>query len=840
MDARPLPLARGLSAVVLAALLALPGLPGCGGGGGTGEGAVAGTAAIAGRVVIDTGDFGIVAEREPNGSIANAQLLPPLHVSSSFVVAGDAGVVAVRFGVIDAVDAYRFLSLAAQTVDVTLDAETAGFVLGTFGLTVFRTSDGQPVGSSAGLQNPKLVSFPAEADISYDVVVTATTGAGAYTIELASAPAPVPARIATARAAAIEVPRGGFDLSADVVSYALDVPDCAPRRLVVRADADDAVERLLLAVGARLVRRTSSGSLVIEVPSVFGDAGGREALAAAARLRAETGVVFAEPDWIVRSCAVPDDPDFGRQWNLDGIGAPSAWDVTTGIPSIVVGVLDSGIISHPDLDPQVVPGYDFVSDLGIAGDGDGRDPNPTDPGGSALSDGSHEWHGSHVAGILGAAGNDGYGVSGVAPGCKIMPLRVTGAGGGTISDLSDAIRYAAGLAATADGPALASPLRVINVSLGTSQPSAELQAACDAAEAAGTLVCAAAGNTGGAVLYPAAYPSVLAVGAVDGRLVYATYSGHGPSLDCVAPGGNENRDVAADGFSDAILSTILDETVIPAVPGQTYYSGTSMSVPHLAGVAALVLSVDPALSLQALRSTILSTCRDLDVQGPDDTTGRGLVQAGEAVRYALAALGTPRADAPRLLLSSTSIRLPFSESVATVYVDNGGGGVLHIAGVSTTTDSGAPWLSSFLPGGLHSDAVDAGMIAVSVSRTGLATGTYAGNVYVSDGFSTIGSIRVVMEVGSHPLTTATILVVARQQPSGVVRATALADGAHGFRYAFHGLAAGTYTVTAGTDLDNDGFFCEAPDWCGSFGGTTATPLVVEPGDVLLGTNVTIK
>ena len=97
-----------------------------------------------------------------------------------------------------------------------------------------------------------------------------------------------------------------------------------------------------------------------------------------------------------------------------------------------------------------------------------------------------------------------------------------------------------------------------------------------------------------------------------------------------------------------------------------------------------------------------------------------------------------------------------------------------------------------------------------------------------------------MEVGSFPLTAATILVVARQQPSGVVRATALADPAHGFRYAFLGLSPGTYTITAGTDLDNDGFFCEAPDWCGSFGGTPATQIVVGAGDVVLGTNVTIR
>ncbi len=836
MDARP------FSVLTLAALLALPGVSGCGGGGGDGGGGPpAAPVTIAGRILLDTGDFGIVAEREPNGSVANAQTLPPLHASSSFVVAGDAGTNPLLYGRLDAVDAYRFLSQDAQTVDVTLDSRTGGVALGTFDLAVFRTSDGQPMGSTTGIANPKVVSFTAASDTAYDVVVTATLGAGAYTLELASSPLAVPAHVATSGVVAASLPSEGFDLSVDAVSYAFDAPDCASRRIVVRADAEASVERLVTLLGARLVRRTSSGSLVLEVPSTFADAGGREALAAAARLGAETGVVFAEPDWIVRPCGIPNDPDYGRQWNLDGIGAPSAWDVTTGSPSIVVGVLDSGIVAHPDLDPQRVAGYDFVSDVGIAGDGDGRDPDPADAGGTILSDGSREWHGSHVAGILGARGNDGYGISGVAPGCKIMPLRVTGQGGGTISDLSDAIRYAAGLDPTATGPVLAAPLRIINVSLGTSQPSAELQAACEAAEAEGTLICAASGNSGGAVLYPAAYPSVLAVGAVDGRLVYASYSNKGPSLDCVAPGGNENRDVAGDGFSDAVLSTVLDETQVPAVPGETAYSGTSMAVPHVAGVAALVLSVDPSLSLAALRTTLLSTCRDLDVAGIDDVTGHGLVQAGAAVRFALAAKGTPRADAPRLLLSTGSIRLPSTESVGTIHVDNGGGGVLHVAGVTVSTDSGTPWLSSFLPVGPHSDAVDAGMIAVAVNRTGLAVGTYAGNVYVSDGAATIGSIRVVMEVGPVPLTAATILVVVRQQPSGVVRASALADGAHGFRYAFHGLAAGTYTVTAGTDLDRDGFFCEVRRLVRLVLGHAGDAVIVAgAGTCSRGANVTIK
>ena len=813
------PLHAALATV--AGALALTACGGGGGGGGGGGAPVGGT--IAGTIVLDAANWGILADREPNDSAAQAQRLPPLQPHSTVVVAGEVGGTGSRQGFIDLVDAFRVVSHQAALVSLTLTSSTGGVATANVDLAVVDTATGTTIASAASASNPETASFTIDSDAPVDVLVTCAAGDGSYTLRLVTLDPPPASVVATSlpRAArlAIAAEETAGEPSFEAFGYLLDEPDCAPARVLVRASASDATScaRWAQALHGREVRTTGSGTHVIEVPATHADTAGRDALAAATVAAGLDGVLWAEPDWRVHALSTPNDPGFDRQWNLAGIGCPSAWDVTKGDPSIVVGMVDTGIAPHPDLDANRVAGFDFVSDVSISDDGDGRDPDATDPGDLDDTDHTSTWHGTHTAGIVAARQDDGFGLSGVAPRCRVMPLRALGHTGGTMSDLSDAILYASGH--TVPGPAgpLPAPLRIVNCSLGSPQGSQELKDACDAARDAGTLVIASTGNDGGPVLFPGAYSSVFAVGAVDSRLVYASYSNVGPQVACVAPGGNDNRERDGDGYLDGVPSDVLDETVFPAAPSEAHYVGTSMAAPHVAGVAALVLSVDPTLTRAQLITTILDSCRDLGVVGVDDQTGHGLVEAGAAVKLALQNLGTPRTDAPRLLLTTTSLRFPAATTLLDVPVLNAGGGVLHVAGTSVSTDSGVPWLSALRIAQVGGDS-DTAQITVLVTRVGLAAGTYAGTVMLSDGTATIGAIRVLLEVGASPLVGQRFVVAALESATGIVRSSGFADPIDGYRYALSGLPAGSYTISAGTDLDGDGIFGEAPDWAGEHPG----------------------
>ncbi|KAA1397350.1 S8 family serine peptidase [Aeromicrobium ginsengisoli] len=319
-----------------------------------------------------------------------------------------------------------------------------------------------------------------------------------------------------------------------------------------------------------------------------------------------------------------DDPYFSKQWNVwdsaskspaggYSVKAPSLWRVTRGSDSVRVAVLDTGILPHPDLDGQTVPGYDMISAdsplaLKNAGDGDGRDPNPSDPGDWATRGFCYRnspaypssWHGTFVAGQIAAKADNGLGITGVAPGVKIQPVRVLGHCGGWDSDIIAGMTWASGghvdgiTDQTADEKA-----RVVNLSLGyTYDTKAERDefctpyaAAASAARDRGSVLVAAAGNDGANanLAVPASCSGFYSVGATSGRGFSASYSNIGSSVDFSAPGG----DMLVEGTADGIVSLGNSGQTGAVADGWKYvrYEGTSMAAPQISAAAALLYSL---------------------------------------------------------------------------------------------------------------------------------------------------------------------------------------------------------------------------------------------------------
>ncbi len=387
-------------------------------------------------------------------------------------------------------------------------------------------------------------------------------------------------------------------------------------------------------------------------------------------LQEKAAVEYAELDYLAEIALEPNDPYYtaAYQWALTRIEAPAAWDITTGAPNITIAVIDTGVdLDHPDLAAKIVAGYDFFN----------SDPVPQDDHG----------HGTRVAGVAAAETNNGLGVAGLSWGARIMPLKaLEHTGYGPYSEIAHSVTYAADNGA-----------KVINLSLGGLTYSATLRDAVNYAHDRGCVVVAATGNDSLDLLrYPARYPSVLAVGATDNADQRYSTSNYGPEVDLAAPG-------------FAIYSTLWDNSY-----GSE--SGTSLAAPHVSGLAALIWSLNPALSNVQVESIIKATAQDLGHPGRDGYYGFGRINARAALETTAPSLTAVQRS---LAFAAGPDRSVFS---GTVTIGNGAMyGPLEWSAVESPS---VEWLAiASSPTGSASPASPA-ELRLAIDASSLATNTY--------------------------------------------------------------------------------------------------------------------
>lgn len=805
--------------------------------GATGTFSVTGTVTVPANVAVDSDVNDSFSPAVNNNSLANAQLVPSPTLLSGYLNQPGGGPDFDGLGNTgasgDLTDIYRFEAAGGEIINATIANPEL------LDIDLFLLDDtGEVIDSSLSFGQFETVRVPAIAGsyfLAIDVFVDGPTGGSKYVLSIGDE---------------VEFGAAGWRMSADFI----------PGELIISESGNAAVASATAQMaaitpghsGPSLYRFGRHMSVLAQTtPSAARPPAGtitrhyrdpllrkkNETLTAAKILQYSGQVERAEPNYIHRALLTPDDSLFNNQWHYQAINLPAAWDITVGNNDVVVAVIDSGVVTtHPDLDDRLTDdGFDFISQSteftsnqsGGSLDGDGIDNDPSDPG-DACGVQQSSYHGTHVAGTIGAETDNGNdpaipsSVAGVTWSGRIMPLRTLGAcGSGSSFDIQQALLYAAGLP-NSSGTVPNETADVVNLSLGSEFSSAAEQQVYTRVRDAGVIIVAAAGNSGIRSLeYPASYQGVISVSATSILDTLAGYSSFGPSVDVAAPGGDfSTPDIDGDGRVDGVLSTDANDAAGSPRATYEYKQGTSMAAPHVAGVIALMKAVHPALSPEDVDTLLLSglITDDLGEPGRDERFGNGRINALKAVLAARQlAEGGELQPVPLLQVRPGILNFGQVLSQLAVQVENGGTGDLSITSITPSH----PFIEVTAPG----SESGLGSHTIAVNRDGLVPGIYTGNVRFESTESsfTLGVRFQVVDPDSLVAGNAGVQFILVLDPDtfDIISNTNISvdDGSYEFvlgNDVTGQIAAGTYLLVSGSDPDNDGFICDIAEACGFF------------------------
>ena len=823
---------------------------------------VSGTMTLAQNSEIDsdTNDPNQVNRQENNRFSTSQEITNPTQVVGYLNIAGQ-GPNGPSRAAGDTIDAFKTQLQAGQTVEVQFSADPSTIDVDLF---IFDGAN-STVGRSVGLNSYECVRISTDGEYTIAAALFTQNGASrggtVYQMRIGAPGSSANCQNATAENASVvpgqvmaqRHPASVLDKRSQATkAAALPAPVtlkgslAEPRSALLEVPRDAAGFS-----SASGLTKSASGSGLPAWTEELPDASRRviETILYAKALERSGEYLYAEPNTVLQAFQVasfpPNDQEFAKQrWHYDSVDLGGAFNLiaATNPPSNytpIVAVIDSGIVAdHPDLTNQLVPGYDFIRSTQTSGDGDGIDPNPDDSDNSS----TNVFHGTHVAGTVGAQTDNRIGGAGVAPMARIMPIRVLGQGGGTFYDIEQGVRFAAGLANDSN----TTPARkadVINLSLGG-------QSACSNSgrtlfadvRQANVIVAAATGNSSSdsrlvAVGTPANCPNVIGIGATNVRKGRSYYSNGGAGLDAVAPGGDTRRSTTGTGLPDGVFSTVANANGRTRTSTYGMLQGTSMASPHAAGIFALMRHVAPEITPAQVDDAIAngSIVDDLGDNGRDNLFGFGQLNARKAVEVARQVAGAPPPDPGQISAQPTSIAIPVTSDTASFELRAAGEASERVASVTTSTNA-----ISVAPG-QGVDANGLGTYVITVDRNNLTANaeTFSRVIVTLDpqrvveipvsissnavggGGGNLGPIYVLIVDADNRTGPAVAQVTVRQPTNG--------------EYAYQVEVPGTRNiiVLAGSDTDNDGLICNRGEACGAYPllGNNQTEILTPTGNL---------